>query len=242
MNPTVAILAGGLATRLRGVAGDTPKCLAPVNGKPFLHYLFRQIATAGFSDVVLLVGHLAEQVEQFARDGAAYGLQVRYSHEIVPLGTGGAIRNARNLLTDPSLVLNGDTITDIDLNSLLRYHIAASNALVTLSLCEIDDISDYGNVVINEQSEVMRFEEKQALTVAGLVNAGVYALSPAALNKTQDNTKYSLETQLLPDLLRSSGVVKGFRCPGQFLDIGTPERLLLAQRHPLFHENGNTAP
>jgi NDP-sugar pyrophosphorylase family protein len=182
----------------------------------------------------LLLGHLGEQVERFAGNGAEYGLRIRCSYESKPLGTGGAVKNAEHLLSKTFLVLNGDTFAELHLNDLFEYHLQNCSTVATIALCEIDDISDFGNVVITSHSEIVRFEEKQNIHRKGLANAGVYCFSNIIFDHILSDTKYSLETQLFESLLVSGMLVRGYRFPAAFLDIGTPERLRQAQLHPGF--------
>src|ERR671910_3457055 len=119
---SVAVLAGGLGTRLRPVVSDRPKALAEIHGRPFLAYLLDQLSTAGCSRVVLCTGHLGEQIER-AFDKRYRNLQISYSRETRPLGTGGALRLALpDLLSDPVLVMNGDSFCATDLTSVRDWH------------------------------------------------------------------------------------------------------------------------
>lgn len=120
VNITAAVLCGGQGTRLRPVIGDLPKCLAPVAGKPFLEYILEHLKEQGIVKVVLCVGYGAEQVEDRFGGGEYEGLYIRYSREIEPLGSGGALRHALPLLdSDPVLVLNGDTFCKFNLEDIL---------------------------------------------------------------------------------------------------------------------------
>src|SRR5437667_6347363 len=119
---TAAILAGGLGTRLRHTVADRPKVLAPVGGRHYLAYLLDQLAGAGISEVVLLTGHRAEQVQSTFGESYA-GMGLRYSAEPAPLGTGGAVRRALPLFSAPTiLLLNGDSYCDVDLDAFVERH------------------------------------------------------------------------------------------------------------------------
>ncbi|MBN2310508.1 MAG: nucleotidyltransferase family protein [Candidatus Hydrogenedentes bacterium] len=236
MTSTAAILAGGLATRLRGVVDDMPKCLVEVNGRPFLSYMMEQLRAHAVARVVMLIGHRGDQVRAFLGDGVRFGVEVAYSAEPAPLGTAGAVKYAEGFLRDgPFLLLNGDTLADVDLSALWEAHCAAPEALATIALCEMDDISDYGSVAVDQGGRVAGFEEKRAQKRPGLVNAGVYCLSPGVFAHIPAGTKVSTETELLPGLLAAGRCVMGFRFRGGFVDIGTGERLAYAQGHPLFN-------
>lgn len=232
MPHTAAILVGGLGTRLRNAAGPRPKCLAPVAGAPFIDHLIRWLKRGGFTDLVLLTGHGAGQVAEYAGDGSAWGCSVRYSRETHPLGTAGAIRNAEALLSDPFLLVNGDTLAEVSLPGLLACHLARPEAAVTIALARLEDAADYGSVVLDDDGRVTAFEEKRPGD--GLVNAGVYCMSDKVLARIPPERPMSTETELLPQLVSEEAGVYGFPFDGSFVDIGTPERLREAQSHPLF--------
>ena len=169
----MAILAGGLGTRLRPVLADCPKVLAPVNGKPFLAYLLEQLAGQGLRDVVLCVGYRSEQVE--AAFGRSYaGLRVAYSVETSLQGTGGAIRDALPLAgSDPVIALNGDSYCQTDFPALWPWH-GQRAAAATLLLRWVADPARYGRVEIDPQGSVQAFAEKCERAPPGWINAGVY--------------------------------------------------------------------
>jgi len=231
---TAAVLAGGLATRLQGAVDDRPKCLAEVQGRPFLAYLLELLRRQGFTSAVLLVGHLHEQVaEVFGQEWR--GVRIRYSVEPAPLGTAGAAKLAAPLLSDPFLLLNGDTLTEANLRGLYDAHRANSGTLGTVALAEVSDVSPFGAVTLDAAGHITGFHEKDSdRHEPGLVNAGAYCFSHVALSQIPSETVFSIETQLLPRLVERTRALQAFRFKGGFVDIGTPDRLADAQTHPLF--------
>src|SRR2546422_1904333 len=124
MSLTTLVLCGGKGTRLRSLQGDPPKLLVRIGGRPYVEYLFRYLQDQGVSDVVLCTGHLSERIVEYCEDGSRWGLAVRYSHERVALGTGGAVKNAHSLsLSDPFLVINGDTLFGAQLEEVHADHV-----------------------------------------------------------------------------------------------------------------------
>lgn len=224
---SAAILAGGLGTRLRSVVADRPKVLAPVGGRPFLTRLLDQLARSAVRKVVLLTGHRAEQVR--AAFGEGYGgLELVYSDEPQPLGTGGALRHALAQLDGPTLLLlNGDSYCDIDLDEFQQFH-QEQRAGVSLALVRVADASRYGRVECDAEGRVVRFEEKRPGATPGWINAGVYLIERRLLEDVPSGRPLSLERDLLPPWT-AQGIVRGFRCPGRFLDIGTPESYAAAE-------------
>ena len=224
---TAAILCGGLGTRLRPVAGDTPKALVEIAGAPFLDRLLAQLAASGLRDVVLCTGVGADSVAAHCGDGSRWGLEIRISREDTPLGTGGALGLARGLIaSSPFLVLNGDSFVEADFRSLLSFH-AARGAEATLLLVRVPDRSRFGSVRLADGSRIAAFEEK-GLAGPGLVNAGVYALSRTVLEAIPAGRPVSLESEVFPSLV--GGALFGFETEARFIDIGTPESLREAGR------------
>ncbi len=219
---TAVILAGGLGTRLRSVVGDRPKVLAEVSGRPFLSYLLDRLAEAGIRDAVLCTGYQGDQVR--AAFGEVYaGIRLRYSQEVVPRDTGGALRLALPLLgPDPIVVLNGDSFCDGDLAAVWGWH-CRKGAAGTLVLVEVANVSRFGGVDLDEDGRVVRFQEKGREGSHGWINAGTYVLNPPLLVEIPPDRPCSLERDLFPAWIGRG--LYGYRHHGQFLDIGVPEAL-----------------
>jgi NDP-sugar pyrophosphorylase family protein len=224
---SVAILAGGLGTRLRPAVADRPKVLAEVGGRPFLTYLLDQLATLSVPEVVLLTGHGAEQVQAVL--GETYeGLRLVHSVEPAPLGTGGALHHALPHLAAPTvLLLNGDSYCDVDLGAFWQFH-REQVADASLALIEVADASRFGQVRTGNDNRVRRFEEKGQAPGAGWINAGIYLLDRRLIAEIPPRYPVSLERDLLPDWVRRRRVC-GFRCDGRFVDIGTPQSYAVAE-------------
>ncbi|HLN23759.1 MAG TPA: nucleotidyltransferase family protein [Patescibacteria group bacterium] len=221
----VAVLAGGLGTRLKGVLGaTTPKVLAPIHGRPFLDHLLDWLAGYGARRVVLCLGHLAEQVSAHLAAAPPARLHVTTVIEPQPLGTAGALRLARSALTsDPVLVLNGDTWLDADLAGFADRH-RASGALASLLCVTVDDASRYGRVELDDSGHVLRFVEKDPDHAGpGIVSAGVVLISAALLERMDSMPGPSLECDVLQKLPPRS--IRADIAPGAFIDIGTPASL-----------------
>lgn len=223
----VAILAGGLGTRLRPSIGERPKVVAEVNGRPFLAYLLDQVARFGFRDVVLCVGFQADAVE--AALGARHGpLRLLYSRESAPLGTGGALRLALPLLEGPAaMVMNGDSYCDADLAAAWARH-RERRASATLVLVEMADTSRYGRVEVDLGDSICRFVEKQDGSTPGWINAGIYLLDRARIEAIEPGRALSFERDVLPGWVGTG--LMGHRTQARFIDIGTPQSYSDASR------------
>jgi NDP-sugar pyrophosphorylase family protein len=217
---TSVILAGGLGTRLRSSIGDLPKPLAPINGRPFLEYLLQWLRRQVLTRVVLCVGYRHELIEDYFGDGSVLGMQISYSVEEKPLGTGGALANARAYLGSPFLVMNGDTFFDADLAPLLAAHMA-DDVPATMSLVSVPDTTRYGAVALDAGSYITHFIEKGS-SGPGQINAGVYALSSSVFDYFPPRLPISLEKDVFTRLAQQHQL-RGCLLHGYHIDIGTPE-------------------
>jgi histidinol-phosphate phosphatase family protein len=221
----VAVLAGGLGTRLRPVVSGRPKVLAPIGTRPFLAYLLDQIAAAGCRLVVLCTGYLGEQIA--SAFGQSYGsLRISYSQEQEPLGTGGALSLAMpHLESDCVLVMNGDSFCRIDLGDFWHWH-CQQQASASIALARVTRSERYGSVKLDRAARVIEFSEKKNAGEAW-INAGMYLLSRELLESIPQRMNVSLEREIFPRWVGRG--LYGYRAPGPFLDIGTPEDFAAAE-------------
>lgn len=218
MKPTTAaILAGGLGSRLQSAVADRQKVVAEVAGRPFLFHLLDNLESQGIRRVILCTGHLAETVRDAVAEHPG-DIEIRWSEETEPLGTGGALGLARLLLGDDERIfaLNGDSLCDVDLGALYAWHCKMA-ATGTLTLTWKEDASRYGGVDL-EDGRVAAFVEK-GRSGAGWVNAGIYCLEPEVLASLPSDRRVSLEHDVFPHQERLFGHCGG----GRHLDIGLPE-------------------
>jgi len=224
----VVVLAGGLGTRLRDVLGyDIPKVLAPIGGRTCLDLIIDWLEEQGARRLVLCLGHLASRVTDHlaARPpGPAVLVQVI---EPEPLGTAGAVRQARPVLkSDPVMVMNGDTFIDADLGAFTARH-RSSGAAVSLLAVEADNTDRYGRLELNTAGFIAKFIEKDAgRSGAGLASAGIHLFSAGMLDFLAAMPGPSLERDVLQRL--PAGTIRGDVVRGPFVDIGTPESLAWA--------------
>jgi len=226
------ILAGGFGTRLRPLSCTRPKLMFPIVNRELLDWTLENLSKSGVDRVILAVNHMAEALERSFRY-SRHGMEIVYSRESRPLGTGGPIKNAEGFLIEdgePFFVLNGDVFSDVDYGKLYKFH-EDSGATVTIALYEVEDPSRFGVVELNEKGQVMRFIEKPKPEEAPskLVNAGVYVLNPSILKSIPDGRKVSTEIDVFPGLAHE-GSLYGYRFDGFWVDIGVPEDFFLANR------------
>jgi NDP-sugar pyrophosphorylase family protein len=222
------ILCGGAGTRLRSVTGDAPKSLATIGDRPFLDILLNQLQRHGFKHVILAVGYQRDLIRSYF-ESRAHDVSLEYSIESTPLGTGGALRNAVDLVkSDAVLIMNGDSYTDADLSGLVTEH-SKSHAELSVVVVPNDGRIDCGLVAVDPGGRVLGFKEKLSATGDQYVNAGIYMADKKILYKMPTNQRVSLEEELFPQLLAEGKNVRAFHHSGVCVDIGTPERYVRAQ-------------
>ena len=220
------ILAGGEGTRLRPLTSTIPKPVVPLVGRPFISYMLEWLRRHGVEDVILGCGFMADRVRGVLGDGSGLGIRLRYLEEPRPLGTGGALKFAEDLLDERFFMLNGDVLTDIDLTAQLEAH-ERTGAQATLALVPVEDPSAYGLVRLDPDNAVSAFVEKPGpeQTDTNLINAGAYILERSVLDGMPPaGTNVSIERDVFPMLVGRG--LYGYECSGYWLDIGTPERYL----------------
>jgi NDP-sugar pyrophosphorylase family protein len=215
------LLVGGLGTRLRSAVPSLPKTLASVGDKPFLELLVRQLGSQGLHQLVMCTGYLAEQIQEVFEDGSDFGATIEYSKETVPLGTAGALKLAQCYVQNESefLVINGDTFLEIDFNEFILAH-RKHGGLATLAAVSVDNSSRYGTVKVGADNRILGFLEKTGQNARGIINAGVYVFSNAALALIPQGPA-SLEHDVFP-LFMEQGFY-AIEQQGMFIDIGTPD-------------------
>ncbi|MFZ1983543.1 MAG: nucleotidyltransferase family protein [Desulfatitalea sp.] len=217
---TVAILAGGLGTRLQSSIGVLPKVLAPVCGRPFLFYLLDWLCQCGLTRVVLCTGHGADPIHAFAADYRG-PLAICCSHEESQKGTAGALRQALSMLETPYvLAMNGDSYCGVHLSDYIQWHFE-KQSIASLVLAHVDDVRRYGSVETDDNGQVVKFIEKTNEPGDGFINAGIYLIHRSIVSGIASHRQMSLEYEVLPNLAQKG--LSGFKTTAPFIDIGTAE-------------------
>ena len=223
------ILAGGQGTRLRPLTTDTPKPIVPLVNRPFAVYQIELLRRAGITDITFSLNYQPEKIEQALGDGREYGVKIRYVCEPSPMGTGGAFRFAMAGSEEPTVVLNGDILTDMRISDLIAFH-HANDSAVTMSLVRVPDPSRYGVADLDAEDRVLRFLEKpQGKVTPNTINAGIYILEPSVLESIPANENRSFEYDVFPKLLEQKARFYGYVLDDAYWrDIGTLESYLAA--------------
>jgi NDP-sugar pyrophosphorylase family protein len=221
------ILAGGKGARLRPLALYIPKPIVPLANIPFLFFQIDHIKRAGITEIILSLSYQPRKIMDIFGDGMTYGVTMRYTHEDLPRGTAGAFKAAENLIDDTTVVLNGDVVTDIDLNEVLRHH-RETKAEATIVITRVMNPSGYGLVESDGASRVLRFTEKppEDEVTGDTINAGIYVLEPSVLNRISKEGPQSFEREIFPALLQEGAAVYSYLNRGFWQDIGSPQKYL----------------
>lgn len=213
------ILAGGKGTRLRPFTITLPKPLVPIGDEcSVLEIVLRQLAHHHFDSATLAIGHLGELIQAYVGDGSQWRIAVDYSRETEPLGTMGPVVAVLDRLPEHFLVLNGDTLTDLDYARMLEVH-RASGAPLTVAIARRDVPIEFGVIEV-EDDRIVAFREKP--TSRYLMAIGVYALSRATLLRYRPGQPLGFD-QLMRDILQQGENPRSFEFDGYWADIGRPE-------------------
>jgi D-glycero-alpha-D-manno-heptose 1-phosphate guanylyltransferase len=224
-NIDVLILCGGLGTRIRSVISDRPKSLAPIGGKPFLDILLNELHEYGFQRIVFCIGYMKEKIIEHI--DITEKNDYSFSEEDIPLGTGGAVKNAKkHLKSDTLLIVNGDSYCKVDYNHLLKFH-QRKAALMTMVLSQSNDTQGYGEVLIDDECGICSFHEKVDVQQSNLINAGIYVLNKKGLSLMSSKYPFSLEYDYFPEIITNNKCF-GYVVKSKVIDIGTPERYQIA--------------
>lgn len=223
----VVIMAGGKGTRIASVASDIPKPLIKIEGVPVLEREINCLREQGFTDLLLTVSHMADQIINYFGDGSKLGVNIEYFIEEEPLGNAGALFRIKDKLTDEFLLLNADAIFDIDFNRFVEYH-HAKGGLVTLFTHPNSHPYDSGLVAVDSNNAVTNWltkEDSRPNFYKNRVNAGLHILNKSVLDVIINTPKIDLDRQVLKPLV-GSGKMFAYDSPEYVKDMGTPDRLL----------------
>lgn len=219
-------LVGGRGTRLGTLSANTPKPMQEIApGVRFLDLLLENAARMGFTDLVLLAGHLGDKVEAAYQGHRIGEATIRVVRESQPMGTGGALAEAAGVLDDRFVLLNGDSFFDINLRALTAAPLPEGGGRLALRM--VEDTSRYGSVRLDGTRIAAFIEKNPDLVGAGLINGGVYFLDRAMVGRIRAPS--SIENDVFPELVKEARL-EGLPFEGYFLDIGLPETLAQAQR------------
>ncbi len=223
----VAILAGGLATRLGDLTREKPKSMVEIQGKPFLEYQLYLLGKSGVKNVVLCIGHMGEQIERFFGNGMKYGVNIKYSLEDKPLGTAGAIKEAEALLDDVFFTMYGDSFLCLDFGCVMSYF-ESQNKPALITVYKNYDRYDRSNVII-EGNLVKRYSKNEKAEDMVYIEYGANIFRKEALKMIPEKQHYSLD-DLFPRLIEKNELL-AFEVKERFYEIGSPQGLKEFEEH-----------
>jgi len=225
-NPTTAaILVGGKGLRLKAVLNQIPKPMAPLdNGQPFLTIIINELKSAGIQRIIMLSNEAVSQhIYRFFGEGQTLGLEIIYANEPEPLGTGGSVIFAKQLLDQaPFILLNGDTYVKGGLAYLTEHTQFISEKICQMLVLKHANADRFGMVHFNQNHLVETFNEKPKGIHAGYINAGIYCIMPEFFEHMTTHGPLSFEQEVLPQLMQSK-TLYAIPYAGDFFDIGTPD-------------------
>ncbi len=226
------ILAAGLGTRLRPLTDVTPKPLLPVAGTPMIVWNLLLLKRHGIREVVVNLHHLGTMIPQALGDGASFGMRIIYSHEPMILGTGGGIKQAEpHFNGEPVLILNGDTLFELDLGALMAFH-RERQAAATLVLRQDPEAARWGLVEVTDQAEVVRITGRgrsEPTPTTGRMFAGIHILHPRLLRALPVGKESSIIDAYVRGIQERERIL-GYDFTGYWSDVGTPERYAQVER------------
>ena len=229
------LLVGGFGTRLKPLTSQSPKPMLPVAGLPVTEHQILAAQKAGIHTLVLATSYLSEVFTPYFGDGSQWGMKILYAVEKEPLGTGGAIRNAaemldiENLGDEPIVIFNGDVLSRHSIAEQIKFH-QAHSADATLHLIEVEDARAFGCVPTDGDGRVTAFLEKMDNPVTNSINAGCYVFHPSVLHRIPLGEVVSIERETFPELVASGRPVFGYKEQAYWLDVGTPAALFKGSR------------
>ncbi|MCT7954752.1 sugar phosphate nucleotidyltransferase [Laspinema palackyanum] len=229
------ILAAGKGTRVRPITYTTPKPMIPILQKPVMEFLVELLRQHGFNQIMVNVSHLANEIENYFRDGQRFGVEIGYSFEgrIVDgelvgeaLGSAGGMKRIQDFnpfFDDTFIVLCGDALIDLDLTEAVRWHKEkGSIATIVMKSVPREEVSSYGVIVTDETGRVKQFQEKPSVeeAMSTNINTGIYIFEPEVLNYIPSGQEYDIGGELFPQLVEMGAPFYGIAMDFQWVDIG----------------------
>lgn len=232
-------MAGGRGTRLMPLTKKIPKPLMPILNRPVVFYTIELLRSYGINDIAITLMHMPDMIIDTINQN--FSGRFDYFIEKKPLGTAGSIKAVKDWLDDeiPFIVISGDALTNIDLNSIYQAHID-SNADITMAVTEVKNTAIYGVVKTNKEGFIIDFLEKPKIQEidSNLINCGIYIINPKVLKQIPKNTPFDFARDLFPIILKNRQKIFTHRLKGYWCDIGCIEEYYKANMDMLFEANG----
>ena len=218
------IMAGGKGTRIASMCSDVPKPMISICGKPILEHQIQVLKRQGYTEIILIIGHLGQLIRQHFGSGEKFGVSIRYIEETSPLGTAGALYYLKDILKDDFLLLNGDILFDVDIARMLAFH-KKKGGMATILTHPNSHPYDSGLVIAGNDGKVQKWlaKEDERTYYRNSVNAGIHILTPAILDFFTKPEKTDLDRDILKKLIPLQQLY-AYVSPEYIKDMGTPQR------------------
>lgn len=229
------VLAGGMSTRLYPLTHQVPKPLVPLAGEAVTAHILRYLHSFGITDVAMNVHYLADSIREYFGDGSAYGVRLHYVHEETLSGSAGGLKRMESFFDETFVVVGCDDLTDANLDALIAFH-RKREAVATIGLVEMEEVDQYGVVILDDQGRIVRFQEKPepGTELSHLVNTGIYCFEPEIFAHIAAGEFVDFGRNVFPSLQARNEAFYGLPLPGAYwCDIGTPNEYLRATRDAL---------
>ncbi|MGN0383718.1 MAG: D-glycero-beta-D-manno-heptose 1,7-bisphosphate 7-phosphatase [Eubacterium sp.] len=219
------IMAGGRGTRIASVNSEVPKPMIPVSGKPILEHQINCIKGQGFTEFIIIVGHMGGVIKDYFGDGSKFGVNIEYITEDTPLGTAGALYYLKNIILEDFLLINGDIIFDVDVHRFYDFH-KENNGVATILTHPNNHPYDSSLIIRDDNGKVINWinKEEERHWYKNCVNAGLHMLSPSVFNLFDKAERLDLDRDILKPMIEK-GELYAYNSPEYIKDMGTPDRL-----------------
>ncbi len=218
------VMAGGFGTRIQPLTHSIPKPMLPVCNRPMMEYIIRALAGAGIGDIVVLLYFKPEVIRDYFGDGSAFGVNIEYVLPDDDYGTAGAVRYAGEFLKETFMVVSGDLVTDFNFGEIIEFH-RRKEAKVTITLTSTENPLQFGVVITDRESRIVRFLEKPAWdeVISDTINTGIYVMEPEVLNYIPYRKSFDFSKDLFPLMLKKGERMFGCEVDGYWRDVGNPK-------------------
>jgi mannose-1-phosphate guanylyltransferase len=216
------ILAAGIGSRLDPLTSGLPKPMVPIANRPVMEHILNLLSDQGVDEVIINLHYLQDSIEEYFGDGSSLGMKLIYSREKKLMGTAGGLRRVGDFFNDTFIVIGGDDLTAMPVSKVVEHH-RQNGALATIALSEVEDPSNFGIVVIDDDGRIERFQEKPEPEEAfsRLANTGIYVFEPEIMDYIPENEFYDFGRQVFPDLLKQGAPFYGLALKDYWCDVGT---------------------
>ncbi|MBM7613496.1 mannose-1-phosphate guanylyltransferase/phosphomannomutase [Alkaliphilus hydrothermalis] len=215
------IMAGGKGTRLKPLTCSLPKPMVPIMNKPVMEYSIELLKKHGITEIAVTLAYMPTEITDYFGNGEKWGVNLHYFIEDEPLGTGGSVKNAESFIDDTLIIISGDALTDLDIQTAIDYH-REKESKATLVLRNEEVPIEYGVVITDDRGKIRRFLEKPSWgeVFSNTINTGIYILEPEVLDYYNRGDKFDFSKDLFPKLLKDQVPMYGYVMEGYWCDIG----------------------